>query len=57
MIPIKINGKKYEIKSLSELSFSEFNKVIVDNELIDLPNYLSLFCEIDRDVLMTSDYM
>jgi len=48
---LKINQKEYYIKSLSKLTFKEFNKIIGDGNAIDLPSYLSLFCDIPIDQL------
>lgn len=54
MIPIKIDGKEFQIKKLSELSFWEFNEIIIKKECIDLPQYLAAQCDISVKRLLNS---
>ncbi len=42
---IKIDGKPYKIKKLSELSFTEFNNIMIKGQCNDLKSYLSLFID------------
>jgi hypothetical protein len=56
MIAIKINGKEHLVKALSELTFSEFNTMIAEREMLDLPSYLSMFCGISEEELNASEY-
>ena len=54
MLKININGKPYHINSLSELSFNQFNKIIVNGEVNSLQEYLSVFLNIDPKVILNS---
>lgn len=51
---IKVNGKGYNVKSLSELSFIEFNKVLIKAKVSGLDEYLSIFLSIEKEDLLNS---
>lgn len=52
METLRINNKKYDIKYLSELTFEEFDKIMVDGEVSNLPEYLACFTDISiKDLL------
>lgn len=51
---ITLNGKPYKIKQVSELSFTEFNKIFIQGGVSDLTGYLSLFCDIDIETLLNA---
>lgn len=53
-VKLKIDNKLYEIPSLSELSFNEFNKLIVKAEAFKLEEYLSVYTGIPLNELMKS---
>jgi hypothetical protein len=52
---ITINKKAYEIKAISELTFEEFNKIVVLGSATDLKEYLALFCDIPLEELLASE--
>ena len=56
MIKIKINKKTVYIKTVSELSFEEFNAIIAESESISLPAYLAYFSEMDEKTLLSSEF-
>jgi hypothetical protein len=51
---IKVNGKGYEVRSLSQLSFDEFNKVLVKAKVSGLDEYLSIFLNMEKVDLMNA---
>jgi len=51
---IKINGNSFDIKSISNLSFNEFNKILIEGKVASLDEYLALFTEIPIDQLLKS---
>jgi len=51
---LNINGKRHSVKSLSELTFKEFNKVLVKAKVGGLDEYLSVFLDIDKNELLGS---
>ena len=53
---IKLNNKPFDIPSVSELSFKQFNEIIVKGDVTDLKEYISLFTNIDMATLMASDF-
>lgn len=54
MIEITINKKPYKIKSISELTFAEFNKIFVLAKVTDIREYLSVMTDISIEDLMSS---
>lgn len=54
MIEIKIDGKKHLIKRLSDLTFREFNDIIIKGEAYDLTKYLAYFCDLPIEKMLTS---
>ncbi len=55
MITIKINGEKQEVKRLSDLTFFEFNEVIIKKQFIELPQYLASQCNISVKQMLESE--
>ena len=54
MIKIKIAGRPYLIPSVSQLTFTQWNKIFITSKVSDLPEYLSFFTDIPVDQLMES---
>lgn len=50
-----INGQKHHIIPLSKLDFNSFNKIIVDKEVFDLKEYISIFIDLPIDDLMNAE--
>lgn len=46
MIDINIGGRDVSVPAISELSFNDFNKIILRANCCDLEGYLSLYCDI-----------
>lgn len=55
MVTLKINGKTRNITPISKLSFKQFNKIIVEGEVTDLKEYLSIYLDMDLVDLMNSE--
>lgn len=55
MIKIKLKGTKYKIPSTSELSFEEFDKVIVGGNITKVPEYLSVYTDMSVTELMNCE--
>ena len=53
---IKINGEPYNVPSVSELTFNQFNDIIVIGKVTDLREYIALFTNIEIADLMKSDF-
>jgi hypothetical protein len=56
MINITLNKKTYKIPKVSELSFKDFSKIMIDKEVSELSEYLSLFTDMSIDTLMNSEF-
>lgn len=54
MEKIKINGKAKYIPSISELTFRQFNDIIVKGNALELKEYLSLFLDLPVEQIMKS---
>ena len=52
---VRIDNREFQIKRLSELSFFEFNEIILKAKAVDLPDYLSVQCNIPVKDLMESE--
>lgn len=55
MKSIKLNGVKHYIPQLSELSFREFDRVIIQEEVTELKQYIALFADTSLEDLMKSE--
>ncbi len=55
MITLKVNKRIFSVPSLSELTFKDFNRVMIEGKANDLPSYLSIYTDIGLDLLMNSD--
>ena len=53
---IKINGEPYNVPSVSELTFNQFNDIIVIGKVTDLREYIALFTNIEIGDLMKSEF-
>lgn len=51
---LKINGKEFPIFKISEMSFRQFNEIIVKNEVSDIPAYLSIITGMTVEEVMAS---
>ena len=56
MIKIKLNGKRYTIPRLSELTFEQFNKIIVKNKVNSLKEYLAVLTGNTTEEIMASEF-
>ena len=56
MIKIKLDGTKYEIPSVSELSFKDFEHKVFKDNVMKLPEYLSIFTGFGVEQLMSSEF-
>ena len=56
MIKIKLNNHPFEIQSISELTFSNFNRIMIKAKVSQLAEYLSLFSSLDVGELMESEF-
>ncbi len=54
MITLKVNKRIFSVPSLSELTFKDFNRVMIEGKAKDLPSYLSIYTDIGLDLLMNS---
>lgn len=54
MVKLKLNGKKYSVKSVSELTFNEYNRVIIKAKALDLPEYLAVMTGILPEKIMNA---
>lgn len=57
MIELVLNKKKIQVKRLSDLTVREFNTIMAKDEAVTFPEYLSYFCETDKDNLMAAEYV
>ena len=53
---IRINNNPYNIPSVSELTFKQFNLLIIKGKVTDLKEYIALFIDMDMDKLMRSEF-
>jgi hypothetical protein len=51
---LTINKKPYDIKPISELTFDEYNLIVIQSKAVDLPEYLSIMTGITPDELMNA---
>ena len=56
MQKIKINGARYSIPSISELTFYQFNEIIVKGQVTTFAEYISIFIDLPMDELMKSEF-
>ena len=54
MEKLTINGKKEYVKKVSELTFKEFNEVMVKREVVDLKEYIAAFTGLKVGELMNA---
>jgi len=53
---IKLNGKSHFIPQLSELTFDQFDRVMIKGEVTDLKEYISVFLDMDMNILMNAEF-
>lgn len=52
---LTINNTSHEITPISKLTFSEFNKLMVKNEVFELKEYISCFIDMPIEELMSAE--
>lgn len=54
MQKLKLNGTTYKIPTLTDLTFEQFDRVMVEGEVSDLKEYISVFIDMDMKELMNA---
>lgn len=53
---VTINNETREVFRISELTFKDFNRIILKNEVTDLPSYLALFFDLPKEQVMDAKF-
>ena len=52
---LKINGKKHNVKPISQLSFEEYNRIVIQGKVATLPEYIALITDYPVEDVMQSE--